>query len=79
MSCFDLEPLHPDFGVRITGLDLTADLSDDDVEAIREATCSLLCFPGQPMTDEAHLAFTRRLGEPEAEHVTFGKTGKVVY
>ena len=31
------------------------------------------------MTDETHLAFTRRLGEPEAEHVTLGKTGKVVW
>ena len=31
------------------------------------------------MTDEAHVAFTRRLGEPEAEHITFGKTGEVVY
>lgn len=81
MSQLDLEPLHPDFGARITGLDLTAELSDDDVEAIREAidTRSLLCFPGQPMADEAHLALTRRLGVPEAEHVTFGTTGKVVY
>ena len=81
MSQLNLEPLHPGFGARITGLDLTAELSDEDVEAIREAvdTHSLLCFPNQPMTDQAHLALTRRLGEPEAEHVTFGKTGKVVY
>ena len=51
------------------------------MEAIREAidTHSLLCFANQPMTDEAHLAFTRRLGEPEAEHVTLGKTGEVVH
>jgi len=31
------------------------------------------------MTDEAQLAFTRRLGEPEAEHVTLGRIGKIVY
>ena len=81
MSRFHVEPLHPDFGARVTGVDLGARLSEPEVEAIREAidTWSLLCFPGQAMTDEAHLAFTRRLGEAEAEHVTLGKTGKVVY
>ena len=81
MSELGFEPLHPDFGARVTGLDLTAALSDEAVEAVRDAidTYSLLCFPNQPMTDDAQLAFTRRLGEPEAEHVTLGKTGKVVY
>ena len=81
MSCLDFEPLNAAFGARVTGLDLTAELSEEVVEAIRAAidAYSLLCFPEQLMTDEAHLAFTRRLGEPEAEHVTLGKTGKVVY
>ena len=81
MSDFRVEPLHPDFGARITGVELGAPLSEPDVQSIREAidTWSLLCFPGQSMTDEAHLAFTHRLGEPEAEHVTLGKTGKVAY
>ena len=81
MSAFRVESLHPDFGAQVTGVDLGAPLSEPEVEAIREAidTWSLLCFPGQAMTDEAHLAFTRRLGEPEAEHVTLGKTGEVVY
>ena len=47
MSQLNLEPLHPGFGARITGLDLTAELSDEDVEAIREAvdTHSLLPTP----------------------------------
>ena len=81
MSRLDIEPLNAPFGARITGLDLTADLASAEIEAIREAidTWSFLCFPEQSMTDEAHLAFTRRLGEPEAEHVTLGKTGKVVW
>ncbi len=81
MSRLDIEPLNAPFGARVTGLDLTADLSGEVVEAIREAidTWSFLCFPEQPMTDEAQLAFTRRLGEPEAEHVTLGTTGKVVH
>ena len=81
MSDFRVEFLHADFGARITGVRLGAPLSEPEVEAIREAidTWSLLCFPGQAMTDEAHLDFTRRLGKPEAEHVTLGKTGEVVY
>ena len=81
MSRLEVEPLNSPFGARVTGVDLTAELSEEDIEAIREAidTWSFLCFPEQPMTDEAHFAFTRRLGEPEAEHVTLGKTGEVVY
>ena len=81
MSGFRVEPLHSDFGARITGVELGTPLSEPEVEAIREAidTWSLLCFPDQSMSDEAHLAFTHRLGIPEAEHVTLGKTGKVVY
>ena len=81
MTVLGVEPLNAPFGARITGVDLTGELSEEAVAAIREAidTHSLLCFPDQPMTDEAHLAFTRRLGEPEAEHVTLGRTGKVVY
>ncbi len=81
MNGFDIETLHPGFGVRVKGLDLTANLSEETVNAIREAIDihSILCFPDQVMADEAQLALTRRLGEPEAEHVVLGKTGKVVY
>ncbi|MDH3712476.1 MAG: TauD/TfdA family dioxygenase [Gammaproteobacteria bacterium] len=81
MSQFIFESLHPDFGARVEGVDLTAELSDDVVRQFHEAidTYSLLWFPAQPMTDAAQLVLTRRLGEPEAEHVTLGKTGEVVY
>ena len=81
MSGLRFEPLHRDFGVRVQGVDLTASLSEETVTAIREAVDahSLLCFPRQAMNDAAHLAFTRRLGAPEAEHVTLGTTGQVVY
>ncbi len=81
MSRLDIEPLHDDFGARVSGIAISGDLSDSDVASIRNAidTYSFLCFPDQDMTDERQLAFTRLLGEPEAEHVTFGSTGNVTY
>ncbi|WP_423921868.1 TauD/TfdA dioxygenase family protein [Candidatus Poriferisodalis sp.] len=73
------EPIHPDFGARITGIDLTSELDDTAVAELNEAidTYSLLHFGGQEMSDEAQLALTGRLGEPEPNHVRFGKTGEI--
>jgi len=81
MSKLRIEPLHDDFGARVTGMALSGQLSDVEINEIRDAidAYSLLCFPAQDMTDEKHLAFTCLLGEPEAEHVTFGRTGNVTY
>ena len=81
MSQMRFEPLHELFGARVTGIDLTAQLSDADIAEINSAMdeYSLLCFPDQNMTDEAQLALTRRLGEPEPNHVTFGTTGEIDY
>ena len=81
MNKLTFEPLHDLFGARVTGIDLTSPLSDEDIAAIAGAMdqYSLLCFPGQDMTDEAQLALTRRLGEPEPNHVTFGTTGEIDY
>ena len=81
MSQLTIEPLHDDFAARVTGVALSGDLSDAEVALIRDAidTYSVLCFPDQDMTDDRHLAFTRLLGEPEVEHVTFGRTGQVTY
>jgi alpha-ketoglutarate-dependent 2,4-dichlorophenoxyacetate dioxygenase len=81
MSELEFEPLHAEFGARVTGLDLSKPLSEAVVEKILAAidTYSLLCCGEQRMTDDAQLALTHSLGEPEAEHVTLGKTGEVVY
>jgi alpha-ketoglutarate-dependent 2,4-dichlorophenoxyacetate dioxygenase len=81
MSQLKFEPLHESFGARVTGIDLTAPLSEADVAAIGDAMdeYSLLCFPDQDMTDAAQLALTRSLGEPEPNHVTFGITGEIDY
>ncbi len=81
MSKLHHEPLHADFGARVDGVDLSADVTGSLAEDILGLidTYSFLCFPAQSMNDEALLAFTRALGEPEPEHVTLGRTGKTVY
>ena len=81
MTPLHIEKLHPDFGARITGADLSSPLDDETADDIRALvdTYSFLCFPGQSMDDEALLAFTRVIGVPEPEHITFGETGKIVY
>lgn len=81
MSQLEFEPLHPSFGARVTGVDLTNPLSDQTVDDIRGGMdeYSFLCFPEQAMTDEAQLALTMHLGEPEPNHVKFGQTGVVDY
>ena len=81
MARMNIEPLHPCFAARVTGVDLTAPIEEDAFQTIRKALdeYSLLCFPEQDMHDDAQLAFTRRLGEPEANHVKFGATGEIDY
>ncbi len=75
------EPLHADFGARVTGLDLRPPLSDALVAEINHAIdeYSFLCFPNQPFDDESQLAFTRYFGEPEANHVRLGQDGEIHY
>ena len=81
MAALTVKPLHADFGARITGVDLGAPLSDDTVEEIRVAidAYSFLLFPDQKMDDDSHLAFTRMLGEPEANHTKLGEEGIIEY
>ncbi|MDP7067908.1 MAG: TauD/TfdA family dioxygenase, partial [Acidimicrobiales bacterium] len=77
----EIEPLHDDFGARITGVDLTGTLTSDLVEAMHAAIdeYSVLLFAEQNMTDDAQMRLTRALGEPEENHVTFGRTGEIVH
>lgn len=79
MSLLTLEPLHDEFGARATGVDLTAGLRQALIDEIAQAMdeFSFLHFPDQQMTDEVHLALTRALGEPEANHILYGATGKI--
>ena len=49
-----IEALHEDFGARVTGVELSGDISREDLGEIRAAidSYSVLCFPGQDMSDD---------------------------
>ncbi len=72
-----MTPLHPEFGVRLE----SRPISGLDMEAVRAAIdrYSFVHVPGAAEGDEAHLAFTRKLGEPEANHVALGREGRIEY
>lgn len=76
-----LLPLHADFGVTIAGVDPrvvnTATFADFLHEAIDQH--GLVTLPGLHLDDEAQLALTRRLGEPEPNHVILGQEGRIDY
>jgi len=59
--------LHPALGAEVAGLDLRRELDDATVEEIRELWFErhLLVFPGQAISDEQHVAFSRRFAELE--------------
>lgn len=60
-------PLRGRFAAEISGVDLSASLDEATFGRIREAFLahSLLVFRGQELTNEQHIAFSRRFGELE--------------
>ena len=62
-----LRKLHPAIGAEVRGVDLREEQSEATVEAIRQAWHDhlLLVFPGQAITDEQQIAFSRRFAEIE--------------
>lgn len=59
-----LRPLTPVFGAEITGVDLNQPIDPDTGEEIKAAfeDHSVLLFPKQYLSDDAHLAFTELFG-----------------
>ena len=74
-------PIHAEFGARVSGVDLSQALRDQEFEAIDAAInrYSILLFENQHMNDSAHLDFTRRFGQLEEEHVTYYSKGELIY
>jgi alpha-ketoglutarate-dependent 2,4-dichlorophenoxyacetate dioxygenase len=62
-----VEPLHPVFAGRVTGVDLREAIDADTVTAISDAINrhAVLVFPGQLITEDQQMAFSRRFGELE--------------
>ncbi len=62
-----VQPLHPVFVAQVTGLDLREPLDAPTVAAIDNAInrFGVLVFPGQVITDEQQMAFSRHFGDLE--------------
>ena len=74
-----VRPLHPALGAEVRGIDMRQPLDDATRQELLAAWMQhlVLVFPGQPVTDEEHVAFTRFLGEPEIFHQTIIKSKRV--
>lgn len=68
-------PLNPVIGAELEGLDLSQDLTDEQIDSIRDALHrhQVLFFRDQDMTCEQQLAFGRRFGELHVHPVVRGK------
>jgi len=76
-----IDPIHSEFGARISGVDLSQPLGQNTFNQIDDAInrYSLVLFENQQMNDAAHLEFTRRFGDLEEEHVTYYSKGEITY
>ncbi len=76
-----IESIHAEFGVRISGVDLSRPLDDEEFARIDLAInqYSLLLFEYQQMNDDRHLEFSHRFGQLEEEHVSYYSSGEVTY
>lgn len=63
-----VEPLHPTFVAQVHGVDWSKPLSDHVVAQIKAAIdkYGVLIFRGASIDNEAHVAFTKQLGEPDS-------------
>ena len=77
----NIDPIHPEFGARISGVDLSRPLDESTFAQIDDAInrYSILLFEDQHMNDAAHLEFTGRFGQLEEEHVSYYSRGEVTY
>ena len=62
-----IEPLMPDFGARVSGVDIGGVVAENVFQEIRAAfeQHSVLVFPAQPMDDALQIAFSERFGPLE--------------
>ena len=77
-SRLSAETLHPALGARVQGVDMR-DCTEDTLRQVHDLWMEhlVLVLPNQHVTDEQHVAFTRRLGEPEIFHQEIIKSRRV--
>src|SRR6476659_4143496 len=71
--------LHPALGAEVRGVDMRTPLDPDTFSAVHDAWMQylVLVFPGQQITDEEHVEFTRGFGEPEVFHQNIIRSRRV--
>ncbi len=71
--------LHPLIGAAITGIDARQPMDQATFAAVHQAWMDhlVVVFPGQDISDEDHVAFTRHFGEPEIFHQQIIKSRRV--
>jgi alpha-ketoglutarate-dependent 2,4-dichlorophenoxyacetate dioxygenase len=70
-----ITPLHPVLGARVDGVDLARPLDPTTFRLVFDAfqERSVLVFPGQRLTDEEQMAFSRRFGPLETTISSIGQ------
>ncbi len=77
----ELRKLHDEFGVEVLGVEIGPGLDDVGFSQIEHAAerHSLVLLRGQDLDDERQLAFSKRFGELEFDHVTYGRERRINY
>ncbi len=78
----NIDPIHPDFGARITGIDLSEPLGAQALDDLSAAVdeYSFIWLPDQiGMDDDKQLDLTKAFGDPEFGHVAYGENGRIEY
>ncbi len=75
---FEARRLGATIGAEISGLDLTAELSDEVIDELRHALhdYKVIFFRDQPMSPSQHVALARRFGELEIHPFLLSNTGE---
>jgi alpha-ketoglutarate-dependent taurine dioxygenase len=76
---FQVRPLNPALGAEVRGVEMRKPLDADAFRELHDIWMKylVLVFPGQHVSDEQHVEFTRSFGEPEIFHQNIIKSRRV--
>lgn len=74
ISQINVRPLSVNIGAEIEGVDISQNLPEETVSAIREALLrwKVVFFRDQKLDHESHVRFARYFGKPTPGHIVFG-------